>query len=270
MAARECERVEPHVEAVALGLVLFLGVVEGGAEPAAVGVSFREARLDLAELGAGGGERVLAFGEAAGQAGGFVERLVDRVLQRAFVVLKQRQLLARGGKLAFQFAVELLGGVVLVLQGAAALAQRAALRGLLRELAFKLGDLRVARRDVVGQLAACALQAAVGLAREFEVFAQLLHLGLQRGRALFHLVEFGAQRVVGGARLVEHAGQAQRLGFFLFERAQRRVERRDDLLEGVLEFVEFSNLAPGVGQQSCAATRLPRPCASRRRRNFPR
>jgi len=71
----------------------------------------------------------------------------------------------------------------------------------------------------------------------------------ERGRLLFDLVEFAAQRLVSRARLVEHTGQAERLRLFLLERAQRRVERRDDLVEGFLEFVEFADLAAGVGQQ---------------------
>ena len=150
------QRVEPHVEAVALGLVLFLGLVERGGEAAAFGIGFGEARLDLAELGAGRGQRVLALGQAAGEAGGLVERLVDGELQRALLVFQQRQLLARGGKFAFEFDDALFGGVELILQRAAVFAQAAALRGFLRQLALEFGDLGVAGGDVVGQLeAAC-------------------------------------------------------------------------------------------------------------------
>jgi hypothetical protein len=43
--------------------------------------------------------------------------------------------------------------------------------------------------------------------------------------------------------------ESLRLRFFLFERAQRVVERRHDLAERVLEFVEFVNLAGGVAQK---------------------
>ena len=84
------------------GLVLLLGLVERGGEPAAFGIGFGEAGFDLAELGAGRGQRVLALGEAAGEAGGLVERLVDRDLQRALLVFQQRQLFARGGKFALE------------------------------------------------------------------------------------------------------------------------------------------------------------------------
>ena len=155
------QRVEPHVEAVALGLVLFLGFVERGGEPAAFGVGLGEARLDLAELRARGGQRVLAFGQAAGEAGGLVERLIDRDLQRALLVFEQRQLLARAGELAFELDVALFGDVELLFEDAAAFGQRAALRAFLRELALDLDDLRVARVDLVGQFEPRALQAAV-------------------------------------------------------------------------------------------------------------
>ena len=124
-----------------LGLALLAGLVERGGEPAAFGIGFREAGFDLAELGAGRGQRVLALGKPAGEAGGLVERLIDRDLQRAFLVVEQRQLLARGGQLALELHGTLLGAVELVLQRTAALAQGAALRAFLRQLVLDLGDL---------------------------------------------------------------------------------------------------------------------------------
>src|SRR6185312_10124669 len=39
------------------------------------------------------------------------------------------------------------------------------------------------------------------------------------------------------------------LRFFLLERAQRGVERGDQLVEGALEVVELADLAPGIAQQ---------------------
>ena len=232
-----------------VGLMLFLGFAERRGEPSALRVGFGEARFDLAELGARGGEIVLALGEAAGEAGGFVERLIDGCLQRAFFVVEQRQLLARAGKLAVELDVALLGDVVLLFEDAAAFGQRTALRAFLRQLAFDLDDLRVARVDFVGQFKARALQAAVRLARQFEILAQLLHLALQRDRLLLDLIEFRAQRVVGGTRLGQHVRQAGRLRLFLFQRAQGIVERGDDLFEGVLQIVQFADLAAGVGEQ---------------------
>ena len=141
--------------------MLFLRFVERGGEAAAFGIGFGEARLDLAELGAGRGQRVFGFGQAAGEAGGLVERLVDADLQRTLFVLEQRQLFARGGEFTFQFDNALLSRVELILRGAARLAERAALRGLLRQLALKFGDLHGAGGNAVEQFDARAFQAAV-------------------------------------------------------------------------------------------------------------
>jgi hypothetical protein len=135
------------------------------------------------------------------------------------------------------------------LQGAAGLAQSTALGGFLRQLALELGDLGNTGGDVVAEFEARAFQPAVGFARQLEILAQLFGLGFERRRLAFDLVEFGAQRFIGRARLLQHAGQAERLRFFPFQCAQRAIERRDDLVEGFLEFVELADLAAGVGQQ---------------------
>src|SRR5262249_539011 len=47
----------------------------------------------------------------------------------------------------------------------------------------------------------------------------------------------------------QHARQAQGLRFFLFERAQRAVERGYQLVECRFEIIEFADLAAGVGQE---------------------
>ena len=62
--------IDPHVQAILLGLPLLAGLVERGGEPAAFGVGFGEARFDFAELGTGRGQRVLALDQPAGEAGG--------------------------------------------------------------------------------------------------------------------------------------------------------------------------------------------------------
>jgi hypothetical protein len=109
--------------------------------------------------------------------------------------------------------------------------------------------MRVAGVDVVGEFAARAFQRAAVLARKLEVFAQALDFGLERGGLLFDLVEFGAQRLVRRAAFVEHALEAEAQRLFLLERAQRVVERNDDLVEGKLEIVELADLAAGVGKK---------------------
>jgi hypothetical protein len=128
-------------------------------------------------------------------------------------------------------------------------AERTALRSFLRQLALEFGDLHGAGGNAVEQFDARAFQATVGFARQFKVLAQLLGFAFERGRLALDLVEFGAQRVVRRPRFGEHAGKAQSLRLFQFERAQCRIERRDDLVEGILEFVEFADLAAGVAQQ---------------------
>jgi hypothetical protein len=54
--------------------------------------------------------------------------------------------------------------------------------------------------------------------RQLEIDPQFLGFGAGRGRLLFDAVEFGAQRLVGCARFIEHAGERLRLRLFLFER----------------------------------------------------
>src|SRR5437763_6125 len=95
-------------------------LVDQGREAAAFAISFGKARFDFAELGACRRQRVLAFGEAARQPRGLVERLIERELQRALLVFEQRQLLAVGGKLGLELADALFRGVDLL--GKAALA----------------------------------------------------------------------------------------------------------------------------------------------------
>jgi hypothetical protein len=58
-----------------------------------------------------------------------------------------------------------------------------------------------------------------------------------------------AQRLVSGARFVEPAAEIERERLFLLERAQRRVERLHQLLEGLLEVVELADLAAGVAEE---------------------
>src|SRR5664280_2341883 len=114
---------------------------------------------------------------------------------------------------------------------------------------LEIGDLAAADGDFIGEFQARAFERAVRFARQFEVDAQFFGVRFERGCLFLDPVEFGAQRLVGRARLVEHAGEAQRLRLFLLERAQRAVERRDDLFEGFLELVEFADLAAGIAQQ---------------------
>src|SRR6185312_9554355 len=57
------QSVQPHVQAVAFGLVLLFSFIERSAEPAALRVGFCKARLDLTELSAGRGQRVLTFSQ---------------------------------------------------------------------------------------------------------------------------------------------------------------------------------------------------------------
>jgi hypothetical protein len=73
--------VQPHVQAVAFGLVLLFGFIKRSAEPSALRVGFCKARLDLTELSAGCGQRVLAFSQPPRQPCGFVQRLINRDLQ---------------------------------------------------------------------------------------------------------------------------------------------------------------------------------------------
>jgi hypothetical protein len=125
---------EPHVEAVLLGLALLANLVERDGKLAAFGIDFGEVGFDLAELRARRGQRILALGRGAAEAGGLVEALVDGDLQGTLVVVEQRQLFAHVGDLALELDVTLFGAIVLRLQRAVVLAERTAFRGLARQL----------------------------------------------------------------------------------------------------------------------------------------
>ncbi len=81
VAARDCKASKPHVQAVALGLVLLFGLIKCRAQSSTFGIGFCEACLDLAELGAGRGQRIFALSQPPRQPGGLVERLIDRDLE---------------------------------------------------------------------------------------------------------------------------------------------------------------------------------------------
>ena len=252
VAARDCKRVEPHVQAVALGLMLFLGLVERGGEAAAFGIGFGKTCLDLAELGAGRGQGVFAFGQPAGEARGLVERLVDRDLQRALLVFEQRQLLARGGEFAFELDDALFGGVELVLQRAPVFAQRAALRGFLRKLPLELGrSARCAREISLDSSMPRAFQRRGSISRASSRSSRSFSTSASSAVALLlDLVEFGAQGLIGGARLPPACPTGSRVCDFSCSSARSVVLNGATILsKAVLELVEFADLAAGVGQK---------------------
>lgn len=129
---RATERHPGAIQAVALGLVLLFRFVQRGAEAAAPRIDFSKACLNLAKLGAGRGQRVLAFCQPPRQPCGLVKGLIDGDLQRTFVIVKQCQLFARSGQLVFQLHDALFGGIELLLQRAPSLAQRPPLGGRVR------------------------------------------------------------------------------------------------------------------------------------------
>ena len=176
------QRVEPHVETGAFGLMLFLGLVERGAEAAAFGVGLGKAWPRPCRAGARVAVNVFSLSvrrrvrRAVSLSAG-----IDRQLQRVLLVVEQRQLLAGGGEFAFEFADALLGGVELILQGALVFDQAAALRAFVRQLALEFDDLGVAGGNVVGQCrVACFPGARLDLRDSSRSSRSLSDLGFQR------------------------------------------------------------------------------------------
>ena len=142
MRGARLQRFEPHVEVVALGLMLLAQLVERGTQPRAIGMRLGEVALDLGKLRAGRGKRIVGLGELAGEAGDFCERLLERGLQRLLFIFEQRDALARGGEVALQGDIALFRGVELIGQGALVVGEGLALRGLLSEFALELANVR--------------------------------------------------------------------------------------------------------------------------------
>jgi hypothetical protein len=88
-----------------------------------------------------------------------------------------------------------------------------------------------------------------GLLHDLQFVAQPLDLRLACHAAATEIVEFAAQRLVAGAHVGQRAAQADVVGFFLLQCAQRLVDRVDQLAEGILEVVEGADLAAGVDQK---------------------
>ena len=124
-----------------------------------------------------------------------------------------------------------------------------ALGGLLRQLTVKFGNLCAARIDIIGKLKPGAFQSPICFSRELEIFAQFSRFTFEYRCLFFDLVEFLAQRLIGCARFRQHSRQTHRLGFFLFKSAEGAVERRNQLVESLLEVVELADFSAGISQQ---------------------
>src|SRR5579884_3959708 len=243
------QRLDAHVEIVELGAVPLLDLVELRAEPTALGIDLGVTCLDLAELGLRRAQGGFALRHPPREPCRLVERLLGRGLQRLALVLQQRKLAAQLAELGLELGDALFRRGELLLALGARLGRGLALRDLLGKLAPEGRDLRSAGRELVGKLQIRAFQRAVGLARQLELLAQLLRLGLEPRGRLLDLVEIGAQRLVRLAQVLKRGGQAQPLRFLLLERAQRLVERADQAVEDLLEFVELADLAAGIVEE---------------------
>src|SRR5262249_14351952 len=192
---------------------------------------------------------VLAFGEATRQARRLCERLIERRLQRALVVLQQQELFPDERAFGLQFHNPFVGAIGVIDENLIGLAQRAAIGGLLRQLALEVGDLRTHRHDFAGELGLVTFEPARGLLRQRQFPAQLLAHAFQFRRPLFERAEFGAHALVAGAKLRQRVAQADIVGFLLFQRLQRGADGLDQVAEGVLEVVERADPTIGIDQQ---------------------
>src|SRR5262249_58074800 len=79
--------------------------------------------------------------------------------------------------------------------------------------------------------------------------AQVLARGFKVGRTFLEPAVFVAQALVTAAEFCERIAQAEILGLFLLERAQRGADRLDEVPEGFLEIVERADTTIGIDQK---------------------
>src|SRR4029450_7761718 len=129
-----------------------VGLVARGRQRDALVLGSRQADVQLLQARPRGSQGVLALGETTRQARRFRQRLIERRLQRALVVLQQQELFPHERTFGLQFHNPLVGAVGMIDENLVGLAQRSAVGGLLRQLALDIRDLRPHRHDFAGKL----------------------------------------------------------------------------------------------------------------------
>ena len=226
-----------------------VGLIARGRQRDALVLGSRQADVHLLQPRPRGSQGVLAFGEATRQARRLCQRLIERRLQRALVVLQQQEFFPHERTLGLQFDNPLIGAIGVIDENLVGLAERSAIRGLLRQLALEFGDLRTRSHDFAGELGLVTFEPARGLLHQRQFPPQLLARAFQFRRPLFEHTEFAAHGLVTGAKLCQRSAQADIVGLFLFQRVQRRADGLDEVAEGVFEVVERADTTVGIDQQ---------------------
>ena len=196
-----------------------------------------------------GGQGGLALGQAARQAGGLRQRLLERGLQGALLGLQQRDLFPRQGGRGLQLDDPFVANTGVLGENLVLLAQRAAAGSLVSQLILERGDGLARGHDCAGEIGLAALELARIVLQHRQFPAQARVVALQLRRLPAERLEFAAQRVLAGANIRERVAQAGIVGLFLLQRPQRLTDRADELLERALELVERTHVMSGVDQQ---------------------
>ena len=224
-------------------------LVARGGERGTLVLGGSQADVQLLEPRTRRSQGVLAFREAARQARGLGEGLVERCLQPALVIFQQQQFFPRLRGVGLQFHDPLVGGVGMLDQNLVRLTQRATVSRLLRQLAFEVGDLRARGDDLAGELRLVRFQGARRLLRQCQFAANLFARAFQFRRPFFERAVVAAQAVMAGAKLRECVAQADVLGLFLLEGLQRGTDRLDETAESRFQVVERADATVGIDQQ---------------------
>src|SRR5262245_14325807 len=257
------QRLEPQIHRIGFGLMALVGLIARGRQRDALVLGSRQADIHLLQPRPRGGQGVLAFGEATRQARRLCQRLIERRLQQALVILQQQELFPHERAFGLQFHNPLIGASGVIDENLVGLAQGPAIGGLLRQLALEIGDLRTRRHDFAGELGFVTLETAHGLLRQRQFPAHLLARASEFGRPLFQradvgaLAQFGAHALLAGAKLRQRIAQADIVALFLFQRLQRRADGLDQVAEGIFEIIERAD-PTGYRSAGCAAPRSPR------------
>src|SRR6266566_6233470 len=197
------QSLEPQIQGIGFGLMSLVGLVARGGQRDALVLGSRQADVHLFQPRTRGSQGVLALGEATRQARRLCQRLIERRLQRALVILQQQEFFPHERTLGLQFDNPLIGAIGVIDENLVGLAERSAIRGLLRQLALEFGDLRTRSHDFAGELGLVTFEPARGLLHQRQFPPQLLARAFQFRRPLFEHTEFAAHGLVTGAKLCQ-------------------------------------------------------------------
>jgi hypothetical protein len=229
--------------------VQLIGLVERGREPPTLRLRIGEGRLHRLQPRLGRDQRLVGFDQAARGLRQFAERLVERGLHGAPLLVDLHRLLLCGLDLALELNGALVGCDDTVGELAILVARQFQIGALLLDLALHFGDV-VAARVQFGDLSGLGpFQRGHALLRHRDEVLEADGFGLESCGLLFRGAELVAQLAVGQPRVVEHGLQAELLALAFLVGAQRLGDRIDQLADRALDDLEFADLVFGVHQE---------------------